>query len=140
VSHAVSHERSEHSSIIKFVDEMFHLVPLADLPDEERAREIGRTSLGQSDLGPADDKVEGVGDLFSGFDNLRLLGRRSPIAPIDAEIPEAAIRTFPHLGGHGCSVLNIKPTDAGKSNPIPDDFNPRPDTTPGLPRSGNWIP
>jgi len=140
VTHAVSHERSEHSSIIKFVDELFHLIPLADLPDEERGRELGRTTLGQNDLGPADDKVPDVGDLFSGFDNLRLLGRRTPVPSSYASIPNSSIGTFPHLGGHGCSVLHITPTDAGKPNPIPEDFNPRPDTTPGVPRSGNWVP
>jgi phospholipase C len=140
VTHAVSRERSEHSSIIRFVDEVFNLIPLADLPDEERARQIGKDTLGQNDLGPADDKVEGVGDLLSGFDNARLLGLRKALPSSYAEIPEATISSFPHMAGRGCSVLNITPTDAGKPNPIPDDFNPRPDTSPGLPRSGNWTP
>jgi phospholipase C len=140
VSHAISHERTEHSSIIRFVDEMFDLIPLADLPDEERGREIGRTKFDQNDLGPADDKVEGVGDLFSGFDNLRLLGKRKLLPASYAEIPEHSITSFPHLNGEGCKVLNIRPTDAGLPNPIPPDFNPRPDTTPGDPHVGNWTP
>ncbi|NYF78411.1 phospholipase C [Granulicella arctica] len=140
VAHGVSHELSEHSSIIKFVDELFNLIPLADLPDEERARKIGLEQHGQKDLGPADDKVEGVGDLFSGFDNLRLLGKRKPLSPSYAEIPEAQINSFPHMGGQGCHALGITPTDSGKPNPIPADFNPRPDTTPGIPTSGTWIP
>jgi phospholipase C len=140
VSHAISHERSEHGSIIRFVDELFNLIPLADLPDEERGREIGRTKFGQNDLGPSDDKVAGVGDLFSGFDNLRLLGKRKLLPASYATIPRTAIDTFPHMGGEGCKVLNIRTTDAGKPNPVPLDFNPRPDTTPGNPRSGNWTP
>ncbi len=140
VVHGISHERAEHSSIIKLVDELFNLIPLADLPDEERGRAIGLAKYGQKDLGPADDKVEGVGDLLSGFDNRRLLGRAKLLPPSFAEIPETEITTFPHMGGRGCSALSITPTDAGKPNPIPADFNPRPDTTPGIPTSGNWIP
>jgi phospholipase C len=140
VAHGISHEPAEHSSIIKLVDELFHLIPLADLPDEERARAIGLAKYHQKDLGPADDKVPGVGDLLSGFSNARLLGRAAPLPPSYAEIPEAEIASFPQMGGHGCSALQIRPTDTGRPNPIPADFNPRPDTTPGIPASGNWTP
>jgi phospholipase C len=140
VVHGVSHELAEHSSIIKLVDELFNLIPLADLPDEERGRAIGVAKYHQKDLGPADDKVPGVGDLLSGFDNRRLLGRAEPLPPDYAEIPETEITSFPHMGGHGCSALQIRPTDTGRPNPIPADFNPRPDTTPGIPPSGNWTP
>jgi phospholipase C len=139
-AHAISHARAEHSSIIKFVDHLFNLIPLADLPDEERAREIGRTKYGQKDLGPADDKVEGVDDLLSGFDNLRLIGKRKPLPPDYAKIPEAEVNSLPHYGGQGCKALGITPTDAGRPNPLPADFNPRPNTTPGDPRSGDWTP
>lgn len=139
-THAVSHESSEHSSIIRFVDEVFRLIPLADLPDEEKARAIGVAKYHQRDLGPADDKVPGVGDLLSGFSNLRLLGRAATLPASYAEIPEADLTAYPHYSGRGCSVLHITPTDAGRPNPIPADFNPRPDTTPGIPTSGNWSP
>ncbi len=140
VVHSVSHEAAEHSSIIKLVDELFGLIPLADLPDEEKGRAIGVAKYHQKDLGPADDKVAGVGDMLSGFDNLRLLGRAAPLLASYAEIPETEITSFPHMGGRGCSALSIRPTDAGRLNPIPPDFNPRPDTTPGIPTSGNWTP
>ncbi len=140
VAHAVSHEPAEHSSVIKLVDELFNLIPLADLPDEEKARKIGLEKYGQKDLGPADDKVEGVGDLLSGFDNLRLLGKRRPLPADYAIIPEPVIESFPHMNGQGCHALGITPTDFGKPNPIPAYFNPRPDTTPGIPSSGTWVP
>ena len=140
VAHAISHEPTEHSSIIRFVDELFGMIPLADLPDETRARQIGLDTQHQPDLGPADDKVPGVGNLFSGFDDLRLLGKRKLLPPSYATIPEPVLATFPHYAGQGCRVLGITPTDAARPNPIPDDFNPRPDTTPGLPRSGTWVP
>jgi phospholipase C len=140
VAHAVSHVPSEHSSIIKFVDEVFGLVPLADLPDEERARQIGAEKFGQPSLGPADDKVPGVGDMTSAFDTLRLQGKRPPLSAAYATVPAEEISSFPHDGGFGCRRLEITPTDTGLPNPVPHDFNPRPDATPGVPTSGNWTP
>lgn len=139
-AHGISHEPAEHSSIIKLVDELFGLIPLADLPDEERGRRIGLETLGQKDLGPADDKVAGVGDLLSGFDERRLRGLALPLAPAYARIAPEELTRLPHFGGHGCSTLGIRPTDFGLPNPIPADFNPRPDTTPGVPTSGTWNP
>ena len=138
VAHGVSHETEEHSSLIKLVDELFTLIPLADLPDEERGRALGKEKFGQKDLGPADDKVAGVGDMLSGFDNLRLQGRKPMLLPDYAIIPEAEMRSFPHRGGQGCKALGLTPTDWGKPNPVPADFNPRPDTQPGIPASGHW--
>jgi phospholipase C len=140
VAHGVSHVPSEHSSIIKFVDELFGLVPLADLPDEERARRIGAEKFGQENLGPADDKVEGVGDMTSAFDAERLEGKRAPLSREYARIPAAEIAHFPHADGQGCRELGITPTDSGLPNPVPADFNPRPDTTPGIPAAGGWTP
>jgi phospholipase C len=139
-AHIVSHEPAEHSSIIKLVDELFGLIPLADLPDEERARAIGLAKYHQADLGPADDKVPGVGDLLSGFSNLRLLGLAPTLPAAYAEVPDADITAYPHYNAQGCSALHITPTDTGRPNPIPADFNPRPDTTPGIPTSGTWTP
>ena len=140
VAHGVSHVPSEHSSIIKFVDELFLLVPLADLPDEERARRIGAEKYGQPNLGPADDKVPDVGDMSEAFDTLRLQGRRAPLGAEYARILPTEIAHFPHAGGAGCRQLEITPTDSGRPNPVPADFNPRPDTTPGIPAAGGWRP
>ncbi len=138
--HTISHERSEHSSIIKFINELHGLTPLADLPDEASARIQGEELFGQRNLGPADDKVAGVGDLLSGFDNNRLLGL-DPILPGEyATIPKAEVTKLPHFGGNGCRVLQIVPTDFGKEGTVPADFNPRPDTNPGIPASGSWTP
>jgi phospholipase C len=140
VAHGVSHVPSEHSSIIKFVDDLFNLIPLADLPDEMRARQIGADKFGQPNLGPADDKVEGVGDMSSAFDALRLMGKRAPLSAEYATIPAAEIAHFPHANGAGCKQLEITPTDWALPNPMPSDFNPRPDTTPGVPAAGGWTP
>jgi phospholipase C len=140
VAHGVSHVPTEHSSIIKFVDELFRLVPLADLPDEERARRIGEEKFGQPNLGPADDKVPGVGDMSSAFDVLRLEGKRAPLSAEYAKIPLEKVVRFPHADGQGCRELEITPTDSGLPNPVPLDFNPRPDSTPGIPTAGGWTP
>jgi phospholipase C len=140
VAHGVSHVPSEHSSIIKFVDELFSLVPLADLPDEEWARQIGAAKFGQANLGPADDQVPDVGDMSSAFDTLRLEGKRAPLSAEYATIPAAEIARFPHADGAGCRQLEITPTDWKLPNPVPWDFNPRPDTTPGMPAAGGWAP
>lgn len=140
VVHSISHEKTEHSSIIKFIDLLYGLKPLADLPDEAEAREQGKKEFGQSYLGPADDKTPGVGNLFTAFDNNRLIGR-TPVLPASyAQIPQSLINTFPQGGNNGCRILNIQPTDFGMTNPVPADFNPRPSSTPGTPTSGNWTP
>jgi phospholipase C len=141
--HAISSEYSEHSSVIKFINELYGLTPLADLPDEAGGRELGRQEFGQRDLGPADDKVAGIGDLFTALDNARLLGQEPPLPPDYAEIDADIAHILPHYNGKGCSVLTIVPTDYVNNkllDPAPIDFNPRPGTTPGIPTSGSWTP
>jgi phospholipase C len=142
VAHAISHEPSEHSSIIKFIDELFNLTPLADLPDEANARALGELPpFNQKYLGPADAHTPGVGNLFSAFDNSRLLGFLPPLPPDYATIPRTEAVTLPHYGAQGCRVLQITPTDyvRGKViDPAPADFNPRPSSEPGVPTSGSW--
>ena len=138
VVHGVSHERTEHSSIIKFIDELFNLTPLADLPDEAIARKQGLSELGQINLGPADAKVPGVGDMFTAFDNARLNGAAPMLEAQYAVIPRAQVLSLPHFGGQGCRVLQIQPDDALLPNPVPADFNPRPDINPGNPAAGGW--
>ncbi|TLU71299.1 phosphoesterase [Lichenicoccus roseus] len=141
--HAISHEYAEHSSVIKFINELFRLTPLANLPDEVKGVALGKQEFGQSDLGPADGASSPVGNLFSAFDNSRLTGQIAPLPAEYAEIPVSIAHTLPHYGGNGCTALNIIPTDyaTGKLiDPAPSDFNPRPSVTPGIPTSGTWTP
>jgi phospholipase C len=136
VVHGISHEADEHSSIIRFIDELFNLTPLADLPNEAAARKLGEKTYGQKYLGPADAGVPGVGDLFSAFDNGRLTGVTPPLPAAYATIPEATVLSLPHYNGLGCRILQLTPTDTikgGVSDPAPADFNPRPSTNPGIP-------
>ncbi len=142
-THAIAHAYAEHSSVIKFIDALFTLTPLADLPDEVRGRELGLHATGQKDLGPADDRVPEISNLFSAFDNARLTRAAEPLPAGYAEIPADVVAALPHYGGNGCAALNIVPTDYAGGKPIdppPADFNPRPATTPGVPTSGTWTP
>jgi phospholipase C len=146
VAHGVSHVYSEHSSVIKFIDALFGLTPLADLPDEARARALhvlkAPDGSVQRDLGPADDLVP-LGNLFETFDNDRLTGH-APLLPAGyATI--ADVRSLPHAHGAGCKMLGITPTDyphgvspGTEIDPPPADFNPRPMVTPGVPTISGW--
>ncbi len=139
--HAISHEATEHGSIIRFIDELFNLTPLANLPDEASARALGKKTYGQKYLGPSDANTPGVGDLFTAFDNGRLAGVTPPLPAGYATIPSAQVVSLPHYGGQGCRILQITPTDVttgGVIDPAPQDFNPRPSTNPGTPYQGGW--
>ncbi len=141
--HAVSHEYAEHSSVIKFINELFGLTPLASLPDEVKGRMLGKQEFGQDALEPADGADSKAGDLFSAFDNSRLTGELQTLPASYAEIPASIVHTLPHYGGNGCTALNVIPTDyaTGKLiDPAPADFNPRPSVTPGIPTSASWTP
>ena len=142
-AHAISHEYDEHSSVIKFINELFGLTPLADLPDEVKGRKLGQQEFGQAALEPDDGADSQAGDLFSAFDNSRLTGEMQPLPASYAEIPATIVHTLPHYGGQGCAALNIIPTDYATGtliDPAPSDFNPRPSTTPGIPTAASWTP
>jgi phospholipase C len=129
-THVVSHEGGDHSSIIKFLDILYNLPPLADLPDEAQARAAGQKMFGQANLGPSDDNVSGIGDLLSAFDPARLEGRARPLPAAYAITPD--VSAMPPDNNQGCRVIGIVPTDIAQGivNPIPADFNPRPKTDP----------
>ena len=152
-AHTVSHVYAEHSSVIKFVNELFNLTPLAKLPDEAAAKVAGAglcgTGTGQSttfcapgnlpqtNLGPA-DALSNMSDLLEAFDNDRLLGTKPTLAGSYATISSPA--TLPHYAGAGCTTVGITPTDypngytvGGENDPPPADFNPRPVQSPGSP-------
>ena len=144
LAHVAIHDYAEHSTIIKFINDLFGLTPLGKLPDEAAALVAGQSELGQTKLGPADiDAVQPMSDMSDAFDNARLVGMQPPLPPAYATIPAAQVHALPHYGGQGCKTLNITPTDYKNGTPIdppPADFNPRPVTTPGTPSSGTWTP
>ncbi len=146
VAHAIARGYGEHASVIKLIDALFGLTPLAELPDEQRARALGlvqAATFNQAELGPADAAVAPMSDLSDAFDSDRLLGTAPQLPGAYAMIPPAVIRTLPHYGGAGCTALHIVPTDYVNGVPVdppPADFNPRPYQSPGIPTSGTWTP
>lgn len=154
----ISHQYSEHGSVIKFINGLFGLVPLALLPDEKHARALGATTLGQPNLGPSDDPANELGDLTEAFDSDILLGNKPPLPASAAAFSTAQINSLPHLVGTSssngytngaCAMIGILPTDfssmdayaAGQpTDPYPVDVNPRPTQSPGTPTSGSWKP
>lgn len=155
----ISHQYSEHGSVIKFINELYGLVPLSLLPDELRGRELGFFTLGQPDLGPSDDPFNDVGDLTEAFDYDILRGFKPPVSASLASFPPAVVATLPHLAtanyspngytNGACAAIGILPTDfpsmaayqAGTpTDPYPVDVNLRPTQSPGTPTSGSWTP
>jgi phospholipase C len=137
--HDVSHEEGDHNSVIKLLDAVFDLPPLADLPDElearldgEGARFNGPNGFKQTNLGPHDARTPGTGNLFSAFDPARLSGKAPPLPASYAEIPDQVVEAVPAYGGHGCAAIGLTTEDRVQhiTNPIPADFNPRPLTSP----------
>jgi phospholipase C len=132
--HYIDHSHGSHASVVKFVDEVMGLTPLARLPDELKARKLGEKRYGQKGLGPEDALTPGVTDLTGAFDPARLAGKAAPLPPSYAMIPWKLVDTQPSkLSGHfGCKQIGIVPVDyqLGIPNDIPADFNPRPKTQP----------
>jgi phospholipase C len=144
-SHVVSHVYSEHGSVIKFINQLFGLVPLNALPDEAGARALGATEQAvnspfgpQTQLGPNDG--DAVGDLAEAFDDERLQGNAAPVPAQAAMIQDKVVKALPHFGGAGCAALHITPTDYDRgygtgleNDPPPPDFNPRPSVSVAVP-------
>lgn len=130
----VSHKAGNHASVIKFIDKLFNLPPLAQLPDELAARKLGEEEFGQTELGPQDAITPDVTDLLDAFSLSRLTGKAAPLPASYVRVPESWLSNWaqPLYTGRGCSTLGITTTDRalGITNPIPSDFNPRPYTDP----------
>ena len=128
----IDHEIGDHASVVKFVDTLFGLAPLAQLPDELKAREIGLEKYGMDNLGPYDALTSQISDLVSGFDPDRLSGKTAPVPASQAEIADNIVSVLPQQSGYGCKDIGITPVDQalGIHDPIPPDFNPRPNTEP----------
>jgi phospholipase C len=129
-AHEVSHESGDHASVVKFLDLLYGLPPLADLPDEAQARVAGLKMFKQAYLGPADDNTPGVGNLLSAFDPARLTGKAKPLPASYAMTPD--VDAIPPDHNEGCKVIGVVPADValGIKTTIPADFNPRPKTNP----------
>jgi len=131
-THHIAHAQGSQSSVVKFIDVLFKLPPLALLPDELLGRELGEKEFGQKDLGPEDALTRGITDLLDAFSPSRLKERADSLPPSYVKVPETLIQNLPDKTGYGCADLGITTTDRRKgiTNVIPGDFNPRPNTNP----------
>jgi phospholipase C len=131
-THFVAHTVGNQASVVKFVDAVFNLPPLATLPDEQKGRKIGEEKFHQNYMGPFDAKTPDVTNLFSAFDPARLDGEAKPLPPSYAEVPRTWSDELPAQSGADCKAIGVVPTDIQRhiANPIPRDFNPRPKTNP----------
>lgn len=131
----IDHASGNQASVAKLADLLFNRTPLALLPDERRARELGEKEFHQKDLGPEDALTPNVNDLSDAFSVARLLGKTPPLSPDYVEIPDALVLHLPAETGYGCAALKIVPVDRARHipNAIPSDFNPRPLTNPTTP-------
>jgi phospholipase C len=102
-----------------------------------KGRKIGKKKWGQSDWGPDDALTPDISDLLAGFDPARLKGVVPLLPPDYAEIPEEIVGILPQTSGYGMKDIGIVPVDQtlGLPNPVPADFNPRPQTNPSRPAS-----
>ena len=131
----IAHGEGNHASVVKFIDTIFDLPPLALLPDEKRARDLGEQRFGQKDLGPQDALTAGISDLMESLSPERLSGKSKPLSRGYVRVPDRLIKRLPPETHYGCKSLGIVPTDRGNAiaADIPSDFNPRPVTNPTPP-------
>jgi phospholipase C len=130
-THYVSHDQGSQSSVVKFVDAVFDLPPLATLPDELKGRNLARTEFDQENVGPDDALTPGISDLLDAFSPSRLTGKADPLPASYVTVSDALVTTLPASWGFGgCHYLGITTTDRqfGIPNAVPSDFNPRPKT------------
>jgi phospholipase C len=139
--HAVAHAEGDHNAVIETINDIFNLPALSSLPDEAEAlaagnspafNQFGPPGFEQKHLGPRDTNSPITDSLLMGFDPERLSGRRPPLPPEYAMIPERVVNTFPHHGGNGCQAIGMTPEDQrqGIVNQIPAGFNTLPSTLP----------
>ncbi len=126
-THQVIHGWGSQSSIVAFVDGIFGLTPLAQLPDEVAGGQAA-AAMGKSNYFPTDGPGD-VDNLLDAFDLAKLSGSRAPLPPSYVLVPTSYITTLPQTSGLGCTQIGVGPVDylRGVANQIPADFSPRPE-------------
>jgi phospholipase C len=130
-TNAVEHAYGDQGSVVKFVDTVFGLTPLAALPDEQKGRGLAELA-GKLNYGPDDGQTSGAADLIDAFDPDILAGSKMPLSAGYAYVDPTLIYNLPAQTGLGCKAIHVTPVDElrGIRNNIPKDFNPRPGTEP----------
>ena len=138
-THAVSHAEGDHNAVIETLEAIFDLPPLASLPEEQQAlregnsaafNRLGPPGFEQKYLGPRDLESPLTASLLSGFDPLRLEGRKPPLPAAYAITDPAVLTALPPYGGQGCRALHIEPQAPASDRIEPAGFNPLPSTYP----------
>jgi phospholipase C len=127
----VVHTVGNQGSVLKFIDALFDLTPLGNLPDELKG-ETGASNLGHANFDADDATSSPVDNLLDAFDPGRLAGTTAPLPASYVEVPSAYVTHLPQATGIGCGAIGVIPVDylRGVQNTIPADFNPRPATDP----------
>lgn len=130
-THRIEHGYGDYGSVVKLVNNIFGLTPLAELPDEEKGLKAAAFQ-GKLNYGPDDAEVSGVTGLLDAFDQQRLTGRAAPLPASYVYVNPYFIRHLPQQTGLGCGSIGVIPVDylRGVRNNIPSDFNPRPGANP----------
>jgi phospholipase C len=121
----------DQGSVVKFIDTVFGLPALGNLPDEVKGSKAA-AALGHKNFDADDTTAAGIDNLVDAFDPGRLAGTTAPIPASYVEVNYHDILTLPQTTGLGCKALGIVPVDytRGIQNNIPADFNPRPASQP----------
>ncbi|MBV9278323.1 MAG: hypothetical protein JOZ97_08815 [Candidatus Eremiobacteraeota bacterium] len=114
-SSAIVHSLSDQDSVLKFVESVFNVPPLASLPDEKPFLP----------LGPRDGNAL-ISNLADAFDTDRLSGKRALVPASHAVFDQRTILTIPPPVT--CANIGVTPLPppAGVSDAPPAWFNPRP--------------
>jgi phospholipase C len=112
-SGAIVHDLADTSSVVRFIETVFDLPPLATLPDEKPFMPEG----------PRDTNPR-LSNLLAGFDAARLGGGRAPIPSSDAIIPQRIVNAFPPP--MNCRSLGIRPEPIAGPNSPPPGFRALP--------------
>jgi phospholipase C len=113
-SGAVVHDLGDTTSVVRFIEAVFDLPPLARLPDEAP----------YMPLGPRDTNAR-LSNLLSAFDAQRLLGARAPIPRTAAVIPNQVVNSFP--ARMNCRTLHVHPAAVRGAQAPPPGFRGLPD-------------
>src|ERR1035441_5107661 len=91
-THYVAQAQGSQSSVVKFIDTVFNLPPLALLPDELSARKKGEKEFGQKNLGPGDALIPALRRRLDARSPSRLSGKAAPLPPYYVTVFEALVQ------------------------------------------------
>jgi phospholipase C len=139
--HQVIHTYGDQASVLAFIDALFGLTPLGNLPDEEAGR-AAALALGHKNFDADDATTSGVDNLLDAFDLGRLAGTTAPLPASYVEVPATYVTHLPQTTGLGCGSIGVIPVDylRGVQNNVPVDFNPRPASDPTQTTTGRPAP